>query len=132
MACCHPTPQPARAIVWIFATVGTLEQPAVDLEVNQFFEQDQPWGAKRRPAVERRLRDRLADLAARLGDGDWLEGSFTAGDLMTVEVLLRVESELAAFPNLVAYVDRARARPAFKRAFAAQKAVADAARASKR
>lgn len=120
----------ARAIMWMFAAVGTLEQPAVDLETNTLFEQNEPWGVQRRPAVLERLRTRLAHLSKRLGDDPWLDGGFSAGDLMMVEVLLRVEGELAAYPNLRAYVDRARARPAFERAFTAQKAKADAAAAT--
>jgi glutathione S-transferase len=117
----------ARAITWMFAAVSTLEPPATDLEVNEYFEQNEPWGAARRPAVQKRLWTRLGDFAAALGQKEWIDGPFSAGDLMLVEVLVRVEAELKPFPNLVAYVDRARDRPAFKRAFAAQKAVADAA-----
>jgi len=118
----------ARAIMWMFAAVATLEQPAVDMEVNTFFEKDKPWGAERRSAVAERLKIRLADLSSYLGESEWLDGAFSAGDLMMIEVLLRVEDALADFPNLLAYVDRGRARSAFKRAFAAQKAVADAAK----
>ncbi|MGZ2413026.1 glutathione S-transferase [Sphingomonas sp. F9_3S_D5_B_2] len=117
----------ARAITWMFAAVSTIEPPVIDFEVNAYFEQDEPWGPVRRVAVQTRLRTRLADLATALGESEWIDGPFSAGDLMLVEVLLRVENELAAFPNLLRYVDRARARPAFQRAFAAQKAVADAA-----
>jgi len=114
----------ARAITWMFAAISTLEQPVVDMEVNEYFEADKPWGAERRAVVEHRLRRRLADLSTRLGDADWLDGDFSAGDLMMVEVLLRLEGQMIdEFPNLVAYCDRARERPAFKRAFAAQKAV---------
>jgi len=114
----------ARAITWIFAAVGTIEQPVVDMEVNEYFEADKPWGADRRAGVDQRLRKRLADLSARLGEAEWLDGDFTAGDLMMVEVLLRLEGQMVdEFPNLVAYCDRARERPAFRRAFAAQKAV---------
>lgn len=116
----------ARAITWMFAAVGTMEQPVVDHEVNEYFESDKPWGPERRRAVDARLNARLADLSARLGDAEWLEGEFSAGDLMMVEVLLRLEGQhIDAFPNLVAYCDRARQRPAFKRAFAAQKAIFD-------
>ena len=115
----------ARAIMWMFAAVATMEQPAVNLEEWEFFEQDKPWGAARGAEVKKRLLDRLERLSARLGDSDWLDGDFSAGDLMMVEVLLRIEGSevLKGFPNLVAYTDRARDRPAFKRAFAAQKAV---------
>ena len=119
----------ARAITWMFAAVGTMEQPIVDHEVNEYFECDRPWGAERRKDIDERLRTRLSDLSARLGDNDWLDGKFTAGDLMMVEVLLRLEGQLIdEFPNLVAYCDRARERPAFKRAFAAQKAVFEGAK----
>ena len=120
----------ARAIMWMFAAVATMEQPAVNLEEWEFFEQDKPWGAARGPEVKKRLQDRLQRLSVRLGDSDWLDGGFSAGDLMMVEVLLRVPDALAAFPNLVAYTQRARHRPAFKRAFAAQKAVFEESSAS--
>ena len=113
----------ARAIMWMFAAVATMEQPAVNLEEWEFFEQDKPWGAVRGAEVKARLRDRLERLSVRLGGTDWLDGDFSAGDLMMVEVLLRAPDALAAFPNLVAYTQRARERPAFRRAFAAQKAV---------
>lgn len=117
----------ARAITWMFAAVSTLEQPVIDLEINEYFEQEEPWGAARRQGVQKRLWMRLADLATALGDSEWIDGAFSAGDLMLVQVLVRVEGELSAYPNLRSYVDRARARPGFKRAFDAQKAVADAA-----
>ena len=114
----------ARAITWMFAAVGTIEQPVVDHEVNEYFESDKPWGAERRNDIDQRLRTRLGDLSARLGDADWLDGEFSAGDLMMVEVLLRLEGQMIdEFPNLIAYCDRARARPAFQRAFAAQRKV---------
>ena len=114
----------ARAITWMFAAVGTLEQPVVDREVNEYFETDKAWGPERRKDIDERVNARLADLSARLGDAEWLDGEFSAGDLMMVEVLLRLEGQLiGAFPNLVAYCERARRRAAFQRAFAAQKAV---------
>lgn len=114
----------ARAITWMFAAVGTMEQTVVDHEVNEYFESDKPWGAERRKAVDERLNARLADLSARLGDNEWLDGHFSAGDLLMVEVLLRLEGQqIVAFPNLVAYCDRAQRRPAFERAFAAQRTV---------
>ena len=80
------------------------------------------------------MRARLAQLSARLGDADWLDGGFSAGDLMMVMVLrwlktsglLEAAPNLAA-PNLAAYVARGEARPAFQRAFAAQRAVFEAA-----
>jgi len=79
--------------------------------------------------VEERIRKRLGELAARLGDADWLDGDFSAGDLLMVSVLMRakVQGLLEEFPNLAAYVARGEARPAYKRAFAAQLAVFEAA-----
>jgi glutathione S-transferase len=77
------------------------------------------------PLVEHRVRNRLGQLSLRLGDADWLDGAFSAGDLMMVSVLLRLKSSgiLDEFPNLAAYLARGEARPAYKRAFAAQLAV---------
>ena len=81
-----------------------------------------PGPKQRLPLVEDRIRDRLAKLSARLGDADWLDGAFSAGDLMMVSVLLRIKTSglLDEYPNLAAYVARGEARPAYKRAFAAQ------------
>jgi glutathione S-transferase len=72
-----------------------------------------------------RVRNPLDQLSARLGDADWLDGAFSAGDLMMVSVLLRTRPSgiLDEFPKLAAYVARGEARPAYKRAFAAQLAV---------
>ena len=68
----------------------------------------------------------MARLSDRLGDADWLDNSFSAGDLLMIEVLLRLEGALLSeFPNLCAYVNRGKARPAFKLAFAAQREVSD-------
>jgi glutathione S-transferase len=115
----------ARAITWMFAALNTVEPPIVDREIAMLLECDKVWYEERLLAVEDRIRDRLSDLSAHLGDADWLDGAFSAGDLMMVEVLLRLEGSpiLDEYPNLSAYVARAEARPAFKRAFAAQLAV---------
>jgi glutathione S-transferase len=88
-------------------------------------EGDKTWFEQRLPIVEDRIRDRLGDLSGRLGDADWLDGAFSAGDLMMVGVLLRVKVSgmLDEYPNLSAYVARGEARPAYKRAFDAQLAV---------
>jgi glutathione S-transferase len=77
---------------------------------------------QRLPLVEDRVRHRLGQLSPRLGDADWLDGAFSAGDLMMVSVLLRLKSSgiLDEYPNLAAYVARGEARPAYKRAFDAQ------------
>jgi len=92
---------------------------------SRLLEGDKPWSKERLPLVEDRVRNRLDQLCARLGDADWLDGAFSAGDLMMASVLLRLKSSgiLGEFPNLAAYVDRGEARPAYKRAFAAQLAI---------
>ena len=112
----------ARAIAWMFAALNTVEPPILERETARLLEGDKAWHAARLPLVEDRVRDRLGQLAARLGDADWLDGGFSAGDLMMVSVLLRVQSSgmLDDYPNLAAYVARGEARPAYRRAFAAQ------------
>ena len=115
----------ARAITWMFAALNTMEPPILELVTARIFEGDKPWTAQRMPLVEDRVRHRLDQLSSRLGDADWLDGPFSAGDLMMVSVLLRARPSglLDEFPNLAAYVARGEARPAYKRAFAAQLAV---------
>ena len=115
----------ARAIAWMFAATNTVEPPILDLATARIFEADKPWSEARLPLVKDRVRARLDSLAARLGDADWLDGAFSAGDLMMVSVLLRLRSSglLDEYPGLAAYVARGEARPAYKRAFAAQLAV---------
>jgi glutathione S-transferase len=112
----------ARAIAWMFAAVNTVEPPILELVTAKILEGDQPWAEERMPLVKERIRERLGQLAARLGDADWLNGAFSAGDLMMVSVLLRLRPSglLDEFPTLAAYVARGEARPAYKRAFAAQ------------
>jgi glutathione S-transferase len=115
----------ARAITWMFAAVNTVEPPILDLSTAKIVEGDKPWAAERMPLVKDRVRDRLGRLSARLGDAEWLDGAFSAGDLMMVSVLLRSRpsSLLDEYPNLAAYVARGETRPAYKRAFEAQLAV---------
>ena len=115
----------ARAITWMFAALNTVEPPILDLVSTRFLERDKPWYEQRLPVVEDRIRDRLGELSGRLGDADWLDGAFSAGDLMMVAVLLRLKASgmLDEYPNLSAYVARGEARPAYKRAFDAQLAV---------
>jgi glutathione S-transferase len=109
----------------MFAAVNTVEPPILELANARLLEGDKPWSKERLPLVEDRVRNRLDQLSARLGDADWLDGAFSAGDLMMVSVLLRVKSSciLDEFPNLAAYLARGEARPAYKRAFAAQLAI---------
>ena len=115
----------ARAVAWMFAAVNTVEPPILELVVARFLEGDQPWAEQRLPLIRDRIRQRLGDLSVRLGEADWLDGTFSAGDLMMVGVLLRLKASglLDEYPNLAAYVARGEARTAFKRAFDAQLAV---------
>jgi len=115
----------ARAIMWMFAALSTMEPPILELMTARILEGDKPWTAERMPLVQDRIRNRMGQLSRRLGDADWLDGAFSAGDLMMVSVLLRLRASglLDEYPNLAAYVARGEARPAYKRAFAAQLAV---------
>jgi len=116
----------ARAIGWMFAALNTVEPPILELVIARFIEADKPWTPERLPLVMDRIRVRLGQLSARLGDGQWLDGAFSAGDLLMVSVLLRLKPSgmLNEFPSLAAYVARGEARPAYQRAYAAQAAVA--------
>jgi glutathione S-transferase len=115
----------ARAISWMFAALNTVEPPILELTTAKILEADRPWSKERLPLVQDRIRERLDQLCIRLGDADWLDGAFSAGDLMMASVLLRVKPAgmLDEYPNLAAYLARAQARPAYKRAFTAQLAV---------
>jgi len=122
----------ARAIAWMFAALNTLEPPIFERALATIFERDEPWYAQRLHALEDSIGKRLGALSSRLGNADWLDGAFSAGDLLMVTVLRRLQGSglLEAYPNLSAYVARAEARPAYKRAFEAQLAVFTAASAS--
>ena len=121
----------ARAITWMFAAVNTVEPPILELQSARLLEAREPWADARMPIVMDRVRNRLRQLSDYLGDADWLDGDFTAGDLMMVHVLERLKPSglLDEFPTLAAYVARAEARPAYQRAFEAQLAVYQAATA---
>jgi glutathione S-transferase len=112
----------ARALSWMFAAVSTVEPVVLQRENTLFMERDKAWFSERLPIVDEQVRTRLRDLSASLGAADWLHGEFSAGDLLMVQVLRRLAGSelLAEHPNLLAYVARAEARPAFQRAFAAQ------------
>jgi glutathione S-transferase len=113
----------ARAIEWMFAALNSVEPVIWDLIIARIIEGDKDWTAARLPGVEARLSSRLEELSARLGDSEWLDEEFSAGDLMMVSVLRPIgDSNLQAFPNLIDYVERGMARPAFKRAFESWKA----------
>ena len=115
----------ARAIAWMFAALNTVEPPIVERELVPYLERDKSWYEERLPFLEDRIHVRLDQFSRRLGDADWLDGAFSAGDLLMVTVLRRLEGLgiLEEYPNLSAYVARGKARPAYKRAFADQLAV---------
>lgn len=123
----------ARAITWMFAALNTVEPPIFDRDLAKILERDEPWYEHRLRVLEDSIRKRLGDLSSRLGDGEWLDGAFSAGDLLMVTVLRRLQGSgiLEEYPNLAAYVGRGEARPAFKRAFDAQLAVFNAASISR-
>ncbi len=74
-------------------------------------------------AMQGRL-DRVMDLVeARLGEADYLAGSeFTAADIMSVFSLTTMRLfqpvDLRRYPNMLAYLQRVGARPAYRRAMA--------------
>lgn len=115
----------ARAIAWMFAALSTVEPPIVERSMAVLFDRNKSWHAERLAIIEDRVRGRLGELSTRLGDAEWLEGAFSAGDLVMVAVLRRLNGSglLEEHPNIAAYVARGEARPAFKHAFAAQLAV---------
>jgi len=123
----------ARAIMWMFAAVATVEPPIVERSMAVIVERDKPWYAERLPMLDDRVRTRLGELSRRLGDGEWLDGAFSVGDLMMIHAVRRLESSglLTEFPSLAAYIARGAARPAYQRAFAAQRAVFAAATAGR-
>jgi glutathione S-transferase len=122
----------ARAIAWMFAALNTVEPPIVDLGMATLLERDESWYEERVPILRDRVSVRLDELSRRLGDADWLDGAFSAGDLLMVTVLRRLTASriLGDYPNLSSYVARGEARPAFRRAFDAQLAVFTAASTS--
>ncbi|MET0364400.1 MAG: glutathione S-transferase family protein, partial [Sphingobium sp.] len=115
----------ARAITWMFAALNTVEPPIVDLSMAMLFERDKNWYADRLPVLTDRVRVRLDELSRHMGEADWLDGGFSAGDLLMVTVLRRLGATglLEGYPGLRAYIARAEARPAYQRAFADQQAV---------
>ncbi|HEY6644285.1 glutathione S-transferase family protein [Povalibacter sp.] len=115
----------ARAIAWMFAALNTVEPPIVERSMAMLLERDKSWHEERLRFLDDRVRVRLGELSSRLGDADWLDGEFSAGDLLMVTVLRRAPASggLEKYSNLCAYVARGEARPAYKRAFDAQLAV---------
>lgn len=119
----------ARAITWMFAALGTVEPPIVERETAIYLEGGKPWHEERLPILEERIHNRLRALSNRLGNAAWLDGDFSAGDLLMVTVLRRLSGSgmVDRYANLSAYIARGEAKPAYQRAFAAQLAVFTAA-----
>jgi glutathione S-transferase len=115
----------ARAITWMFAALNTVEPPLVERGMAAIMERDKPWFEQRLPMLDARVHKTLGELSRRLGDAEWIDGAFSAGDLMLIGVLFRSKplGMLGDYPNIAAYVARGEARPAFQRAFDAQLAV---------
>ena len=115
----------ARATAWMFAALNTVEPPILEREMPKYLERDESWYEARMPLLDRRVNQRLSGLSNWLGDREWLEGDFSAGDLLMVTVLRRLTGSglLEPYPNLPPYIARAEARPAYQRAFADQLAV---------
>ena len=115
----------ARATAWMFAALNTVEPPILEREMPKYLERDESWYEARMPLLDRRVNQRLLELSNRLSDRTWLEGDFSAGDLLMVTVLRRLTGSglLELYPNLPPYIARAEARPAYQRAFADQLAV---------
>lgn len=124
----------ARAIAWMFAALDTVEPPIFERDLAMILERGQPWYERRLRVLEDGIRKRLDALSRRLGEADWLDGAFSAGDLLMVTVLRRLQGTdmLEDHPNIAAYVARGEARPAYKRAFEAQLAVFTATGPSRR
>ncbi len=121
----------ARAVMWMFAALNTVEPPIFEFSLVRVLERDRPWFAERQEMLEGRVRGVLGRLSDRLGQGEWLEARFSAGDLLMVSVLRRLGGTgiVEDWPNLAGYVARGEARPAFQRALAAQRTEAEAVRA---
>jgi glutathione S-transferase len=115
----------ARAIAWMFAALNTVEPPIVERSMAFLFERDESWYAERLAMLDDRVQARLRELSRWLGEAEWLDGAFSAGDLLMVTVLRRLNGSglVEKYPNLSAYVARGEARPAYQRAFDAQLAV---------
>lgn len=120
-----------RAIMWMFSSLSTVEQPIVERSAFVLLERDKPYYQERLPMLDERIHARLKDLSARMGNSEWIDGTFSCADIMMIHVLRRLESTelLKPYPNLIAYIARAEKRPAYQRAFAAQLEVFKAAEA---
>ena len=121
----------ARAITWMFAALNTVEPPIVEWEMAQYFEKDKSWRDEHKAMIEMNVRSRLGDLSNYLGNFKWIDGDFSAADILMVLVLRRLDGSgiVEEYTNLAGYVARGEARPAYERAFEAQLKVFEAASA---
>ena len=111
----------ARATAWVIAALNSVEPFVSQLAAIDIFHRGEDWTRERRPQVVEMVERRLSRLSDRLGDKQWLEDEFTAGDLLMIDVLRIAQNNgVLDQPNLIAYVERGTSRPAFKRAHAAQ------------
>ncbi len=114
-------PQRARTLSWAFAALSSIEPFVMHHQIVTAFDRDKPGAADYAPQTAARLRRRLEQLGAALGDKEWLCDRFTVADIVMVHVLLPGSVAEAGMPaNLSAYVARGKARPAYQRAFDAQ------------
>ena len=115
----------AKVAQWVIAALNSVEPHVQNLVSIDLFYPNEAWAKERRPGAEAFLKLKLAPIAKRLKDREYLEDRFTAGDLMMVTVLrnLRHTDLVSADPVLGPYVARCEARPAFKKALADQLAV---------
>ena len=112
----------SQAISWMFAALSTVEPPIREFGIAAVLREDRPWYGQHLKTLKDRIRPRLSELSSRLGTGEWLEDVFTAGDLLMITVLRKLEGSdlLNTHENLSAYVARGQSRAPFKRAFDAQ------------
>jgi glutathione S-transferase len=113
-----------RVKTWMFAALNSVEPAIQNLAEIDLFNANEEWAKMRRPAVVERVKARLSCLASCLDGRDYLEGRFTAGDLLMTTVLriLRHTALVAESPALDAYQKRCEERPAFQKALADQMA----------
>jgi glutathione S-transferase len=111
-----------RATAWVFAALNSVEIWIQQLASLDFFHAKEEWTKQWRPQIEMLVRDRLAMLEKALDGRDYLEGTFTVGDLMMADVLRIIDHThlIDTYPRLGAYKRRCEARPAFQRAMKAQ------------
>jgi glutathione S-transferase len=111
----------ARTTAWVIATLNSVEPFVAQLPIIDVFHRGEAWTVERRPQVVEMVERRLGRLSDWLGDKEWLEGDFSAGDLLMIDVLrIAQDSGVLTHPNLVKYVERGTRRSAFRRAYEAQ------------